>query len=144
MGARIVGSLLRTPISSFLFFSSFSEYLFLFRSDIIKAIDKNIAQVDTACSIFTFGYGVGHEENMLRYHCHLIFPFLLFINAFAGKSQRRERGCITILRSLMVRKITREYTRKLTFEMKIYQKALETVLAAYFQLQLKILSLKLT
>jgi hypothetical protein len=33
----------------------------------VKAIVVNIEKVDTACSIFSFGYGRDHDETMLRY-----------------------------------------------------------------------------
>eukprot|EP00026_Physarum_polycephalum_P006277 Phypoly_transcript_06319.p1 GENE.Phypoly_transcript_06319~~Phypoly_transcript_06319.p1 ORF type:complete len:536 (+),score=103.31 Phypoly_transcript_06319:136-1743(+) len=34
--------------------------------EIVKAIGVNLENVDTACSIFSFGYGQDHDENMLK------------------------------------------------------------------------------
>lgn len=35
--------------------------------DIVKAVQTSLQKIDSACSIFTFGYGTDHDQNMLRY-----------------------------------------------------------------------------
>lgn len=34
--------------------------------DIVKAINVNVEKVDTACSLFSFGFGADHDETMLK------------------------------------------------------------------------------
>ena len=71
-----------------------------FSPDIVKAIGVNVEKVDTAVSIFSFGYGRDHDENMLKYALYLStsssfsfslslslsfsFPFVLFLFVFVS------------------------------------------------------------
>lgn len=35
-------------------------------SEIVKALQQRLDKIDAVCSVFTFGYGADHDQNMLK------------------------------------------------------------------------------
>eukprot|EP00026_Physarum_polycephalum_P007319 Phypoly_transcript_07378.p1 GENE.Phypoly_transcript_07378~~Phypoly_transcript_07378.p1 ORF type:complete len:459 (+),score=39.52 Phypoly_transcript_07378:224-1600(+) len=64
---QLINRIQKNPVASIMLFTDGCANCGLTTtSSIIHAINSNIMQIDTSCSIFTFGYGSDHDQEMLR------------------------------------------------------------------------------